>query len=264
MFSTVADLSRMGQSILASKLLKPAVTRQWLKPVTFSSRIDGAVGMPWEIYRVSDLTDHVLDLYTKSGDLYAYSTYIVLSPDYNIGFAILGTGDDISSTVEQLTSTITAGLFPAVGNATRQQADAKYAGTYTSADAELNSTLTISTQPGKPGLVVSGWISNGTSIDIPLSQFLGESEGYDIRLYPTGLVSNTSPTRQQIGYYAIFDNTSNKSKGGVFDTYCSSWISGLGLYGNVEISDFVFEVEDGKVVSIKPKAFRAVLEKQVD
>lgn len=262
MFSTVADLSRMGQSILSSELLELAVTRQWMKPVSFTSSMNSAVGMPWEIFRVDDLADYVFDLYSKSGDLGTYSSYIALSPDYHVGFAILVAGNDTTNTAEQLANTIAASVFPAVARATKEDADAKYAGKYTSADDSLNSSLTISTQADKPGLVVAGWISNGTSIAVPLSQVLGVSSGLDIRLYPTGLVTKISPSRRRIGYRAIFDVTASKADGGVFDPICSSWVSGVGTYGNVDLSDFVFDVENGKVLSVEPRAFRKVLDKQ--
>lgn len=250
----------MGQSILSSELLPPAVTRQWLKPVTFTSRAVGAVGMPWEIYRVADLTDHLFDLYSKSGSLYTYASYLVLSPDYNVGFAALVAGNETDSTVEQLADTVTAELFPAVGKATRELADAKYAGTYTSTDDTLNSTLTISTQEGEPGLVVSGWISNGTSMDVSLAKILGAEAGVDVRLYPTRLVADLSSTKR-VGYWAIFEDLGSEPDGGVFDMSCATWISGLGTYGSVDISEFAFEVEDGEVVSIEPRTFRAVLAK---
>ena len=265
MFSTTADLARMGQSILSSELLTPAVTRQWMKPVTFTSSMTQAVGMPWEIVRVDNMADHVFDLYSKEGDLVTYSSYFVLSPEYNVGIAILVAGDETSSTVEQLVDTVTAGLFPAVAATAKEQAATKYGGTYTSANATLNSTLTISTEDANPGLVVTGWISNGTSIDVPLATLFGVpvgTTGFDIRLYPTGLIQQVTPTRQRVGYRTVFDLTSRKSDGGAFDPICASWVSGSGTYGNVGIDEFVFEVEDGLVISIEPRAFRAVLEKQ--
>jgi len=58
---------RMGQSILSAKLLSSSTVRQWMKPVAFTSSMTSAVGMPWEIWRVPDPTDHVFDLYTKVG-----------------------------------------------------------------------------------------------------------------------------------------------------------------------------------------------------
>ena len=65
-----------------------------------------------------------------------------------------------------------------------------------------------------------------------------------------------------MGYRAVFDVSSRKPGGGVFDPICSSWVSGAGTYGNVGVDEFVFDVEDEKVVSIEPRALRVVLKKQ--
>src|SRR3569833_1962383 len=46
MYSTAADLTTLGQSILSSSLLAPAVTRAWLKPRTHTAGRRGAGGGP--------------------------------------------------------------------------------------------------------------------------------------------------------------------------------------------------------------------------
>jgi hypothetical protein len=54
---------------------------------------------PWEIYRKEIEANtiinagRIVDTYSKSGDVGAYSTYIGLVPDYNIGMTILAAGD---------------------------------------------------------------------------------------------------------------------------------------------------------------------------
>jgi hypothetical protein len=52
MYTSSGDLSSLGRAILRSTLLKPAMTRRWLKPVSFSSDPKAAVGMPWGIRRI--------------------------------------------------------------------------------------------------------------------------------------------------------------------------------------------------------------------
>ena len=112
-----------------------------MKPVTFTESATGAVGMPWEIFRVPDMTDHVVDLYTKTGDVFSYSSHLVLSPDYNIGFIVLAAGNDTTSVVEQLGDTISEAIFPALEKAARQQAHDQYAGTYKSTDTNVDSSI---------------------------------------------------------------------------------------------------------------------------
>ena len=52
MYTSAGDLSSLGRAILRSTLIKPAMTRRWLKPVSFSSDPNAGVGMPWGIRRI--------------------------------------------------------------------------------------------------------------------------------------------------------------------------------------------------------------------
>jgi CubicO group peptidase (beta-lactamase class C family) len=52
MYASPGDLSSIGRAILRSTLLKPAMTRRWLKPVSFSSDPKASVGMPWGIRQI--------------------------------------------------------------------------------------------------------------------------------------------------------------------------------------------------------------------
>jgi hypothetical protein len=60
---------------------------------------------PWEIYRkevpANTIIDagRIVDTYSKSGDVGAYSTFIGLVPDYNIGVTVLAAGDAPQSSV---------------------------------------------------------------------------------------------------------------------------------------------------------------------
>lgn len=49
MYTSAGDMSTLGRAILRSTLLKPAVTRRWLKPSVFTSDPKSTVGMPWGI-----------------------------------------------------------------------------------------------------------------------------------------------------------------------------------------------------------------------
>jgi hypothetical protein len=52
MYSSSGDMSSLGRAILRSTLLKPAMTRRWLKPTSFTSDPKALVGMPWGIRRI--------------------------------------------------------------------------------------------------------------------------------------------------------------------------------------------------------------------
>lgn len=49
MYTSAGDMSSLGRAIMRSTLLKPAVTRRWLKPSVFTSDPKSLVGMPWGI-----------------------------------------------------------------------------------------------------------------------------------------------------------------------------------------------------------------------
>ena len=259
-YSTQSDMVKLGHSILASTLLEPSITRQWMKPVTFTSSLTQGIGMAWEIWRVPDLTDHVFDLYTKAGDVFTYSSYLVLSPDYNVGFVVLAAGNDTTKVVEVLSDTIAATIFPALETAGREQAQEKYAGVYKSAEESVDSSITIKTQPGQPGLIVEKWISNGTNMQVFLTGHLGDKT--DIRLYPTDLVQRNGSNSERVAYRAVFEPLNTKPDGGVFSPDCTTFDAvDAPQYGNIGIDEFVFHLEDGKVTGLTPRAFRITLKK---
>ncbi|CAJ2501454.1 Uu.00g043070.m01.CDS01 [Anthostomella pinea] len=149
-YTSQSDYVKMGQSILSATLLSPNTIRQWMKPVTFVSNGNGGVGMPWEIWGAADLTDRVVDMYTKSGDVFSYSSMFVLIPDYNVGFVVHVAGDDTTSTAEILSGIVAANIVPALENTARAQSQAKFAGTYSATAAGPASNITLSTEPGTP------------------------------------------------------------------------------------------------------------------
>lgn len=233
-----------------------------MKPSTFTSNIRASVGKPWEIWRSTNLTDHAVDFYTKSGDVFSYSSMFVIIPDFDVGFVILAAGNSTTSTTEQLTDIVAANIVPALEDLARAQSQQKYAGTYASTNSSLASNITLTTQPGQPGLIVQGWYSNDTDFLQAIAGFEKATTGVDVRLYPTGLVQQVSPTMQRISYRALFESLSTNLDGGVFSADCETWAStDLYTYGNVGIEEFLFEVENGKVVSISPRVLRTTLKK---
>ena len=73
-------------------------------------------------------------------------------------------------------------------------------------DLGLNSSITLSTDPTKPGLGIEKWISNGTDFLGTLGSLLG-SDILAARLYPTELHSD----RKERGGEWIFGNNSTDS-----------------------------------------------------
>ena len=218
--------------------------------------------MPWEIWRVEDLADHVVDLYTKSGDVFAYSSLLVLSPEYDIGFVVLAVGSSTTSTVEHLADTVVAAIIPALSSAAREQADMIYAGTY-SGNSSLNSSMTLETRSGEPGLILTSWISNSTDLLATLTVLEDAPEGLDVRLYPAGLRQSTGNSTVRVGFRGVIERKDiGTNDGGVFSPDCSTWAMTAGTrYGNVGIDEFVFVVENGRAIAVEPRALRTNLDK---
>ncbi|KAL9577525.1 MAG: hypothetical protein Q9212_006306, partial [Teloschistes hypoglaucus] len=178
-FSATNDLAKFGTALLNSTLLSSSQTRKWMKQISHTANLQYAVGRPWEIYRyIHPSSGQITDIYTKSGASGAYGGFIVLIPDYDAGFSILGTSSLPQGTAitALLTDIITDTMMPAFLAQAEEEAERNYAGIYTSTSKDLNTTLVLSlnrTSPdAKAGFVITDFISNGT--DILASGILGD------------------------------------------------------------------------------------------
>lgn len=244
----------MGRAILNSTLVPPVTTRRWLKPQTHTSSLDYGVGAPWEIISFGD--ERPTDLYTKSGDIGLYSSTVVLDPDHDVGFAVLAAGNGTHESIAMISDIISTTLLPALEQAAKSQADARFSGTYTQPDT--NSSITIATDAG-PALVVTSWSNNGTDMLQSYATLTGfpDPSQMSIRLYPTGL---TSPG--QIAFRAVMPPAFPPGIG-PFTSSCITWVTvDSHVYGNIGLDEFVFDVDgNGTAYSISPRVLRTSLTK---
>jgi hypothetical protein len=141
---------------------------------------------------------------------------------------------------------------PALEEAGRAEAEANLAGTYTAANG-VNSTVTLTTTPGVPGLTIEQWLSNGT--DISKLVFGASSKGF--QMYPTNIQSEDGKKQSwRSGYLPLVDT-------GAFSA-CPSWvILDRPTYGVYGLDEFEFTVdENGKATSVEPKALKLALQRQ--
>ncbi|ORX95317.1 beta-lactamase/transpeptidase-like protein [Clohesyomyces aquaticus] len=262
LYASTNDLARIGRSILNSTLLDKNITRAWLQPTSFTSSLFGVVGRPWEIFRAADIgpSKRLVDIYTKGGDIGMYHTNLAVIPDYNIGFvtAVAGQGSHVF-----LDNLIVDVLFPVVEEAAREQADARYAGTYKARNG-LNSSLAISTDPQLPGLGVSSWISNGTDF---LSAFSSLFAGTPItlsnlRIYPTNLRRQAGNGTEEAWRMGL-DFGSDSEVVGPFSA-CGSWFSvDLLAVGKRAVDEFLFTLGgDEDETTVSPSGFDIILYKE--
>ncbi|KAH8772939.1 beta-lactamase/transpeptidase-like protein [Hyaloscypha finlandica] len=229
MYSTVADISSLGRSILRSSLLSPAQTRRWLKPTALTSDIRETVGYPWGIRRIIMDPDRLYELITahsKAGSIGPYSSLLALLPEFGIGFSVLVAGDyALNNWV--LADTLGNSILPAVQQVVRKETQANYAGKYSS--SELNSSVTFTTDASKPGLGITSWISNGTDMMAVSNDLLTSSisANFSVRLYPTDLQVTAADGRKQVVLKAIFEDLANRAKDSMFTAGCGTWMDRL-------------------------------------
>jgi hypothetical protein len=274
MYSSANDLSTFGRSILSSKVIKPSLTRRWLNPITFSADFLASVGAPWGVRRMQlakDTQPHrTLSIFTKAGTFKKYTAFITLLKDFNIGFTIMMAGEAAISNFGGA-DLIGAILIPAYDAVVRDEADKVYSGLYVAKDMSngttLNSSITITTDPGKPGLGIGPWISNGTDmLDMAIRLQAGtdhsasKAEG---RLYYTQLETKTETGKRQ-AFKAVFEDTGYAGIGQqMFSTDCGSWVSVTSTtYASLPLDEFIFNFDkSGEVVSVENLALRVTLYK---
>ncbi|OAA55869.1 Beta-lactamase/transpeptidase-like protein [Niveomyces insectorum RCEF 264] len=275
--STQRDMARLGLGILGSKLLSPDATRRWLKPVSFTGRLQYAVGAPWEIHRFTLPSSKVVDLYTKSGDSGGYSAFLVLLPDYGLGFSLLSASSELALRFDMLAAVadvVTNTLVPAIDAQAAAEAAAHFAGTYasdasSSSSSSSSSSLTLvvnqtgAAAAATPGLVIANWTSNGTDVlASPLVDLTG--------LLPWRLVPSMAgpPPDHQPTFRMVTGNDAPASQPPVGPRLFSGvgflvadWVDvGALTYGGIDIGLFEFDVgSDGKAESVTPAAFRETL-----
>ncbi|KAI1210140.1 beta-lactamase/transpeptidase-like protein [Annulohypoxylon truncatum] len=267
MYSSASDLSRLGRAIFRHTLLAPAQTRRWLKPTALTSDIHEGVSSPWGIRRIP-LSDgsRVVDAYSKAGSINVYMSLLVLLPDYDVGISALLAGGWPGNANWDIADNIGRALLPALEDAAREEADANYAGIYTAAgDADLNSTLVLSTDAARPGLGVDRWVSNGTDmIPVAVRYTLNYNvTAPSIRIYPTGLESAAAADgTRKIAFKAVVENLDlTDHSSAMFSTNCGTWVSQTAaVYADMPLDQFVFTLgEDGRAVSVTPLALRTAL-----
>ena len=199
----------------------------------------------------------LLTAYNKAGSIGAYSSLIALLPELGIGFSVLVAGDlALSNWV--LADTLGDSILPAVQQAVREEAQANYAGNYSS--SALNSSVVITTDASKPGLGISSWISNGTDM-MTVSNLLltsSTSANFSARLYPTDLQVTAPDGSKQVVLKAIFEDLAAQAKDSRFTAGCGTWIGPTAfVYGGMALDEFIFTLDpSGRAVSVQISALR--------
>ncbi|KAF5675557.1 beta-lactamase-like 1 [Fusarium heterosporum] len=265
MFSTAADLTRLGQSILKSSVLEPSITRSWLKPIAHTADLEMSVGMPWEIRRthlpLGRHSTRVVDLYTKNGALGLYTAIIALSPDHKIGFVGLFAGPGRNSLLSYLPDLLAETLLTACEDVAREKAASMFTGTFRGPKTQLMVRM-------EDTLVVRNWTQGDVNVldtqaDV---QYPGLNVTISMRLYPMGLEGNGISSFRGVFEAELVNESEDEVSGthtGPFSQTCLSWGGMDSLtYGSVGFDDFEFGIdESGAVTSLRPRVIRETLSK---
>ncbi|KAI0451260.1 beta-lactamase/transpeptidase-like protein [Xylaria acuta] len=269
-YSSTSDMVKAGQAILQSRLLSPAQTRRWLKPLAQTGYLSTAVGAPWEIRYLALSDQRVSQLYTKQGDEGTYHAALVLSPEHDLGWVVLAadtTGMNAGRIRETLMNSFGDLFLPVAESQAENEASVNFAGTFT--DEATNSSVRIQAGPsGSPGLLVTDLVSRGAQVigpESPLIQIYGV--GQSARLYPSNLRA-TSRSKggsgtydSRLGFRATYFNATQPNK--IQDPCLTAWTAlGAPLYGQVALDDWVFQMrEDGQAEALDVGFVRLTLER---
>lgn len=275
-YSTLNDMRRFGVSILNSTLLPAALTRRWLKPHSFTPDTYRTVGAPWEIVPFPPNNRFPTQIYSKSGNVGAYSSMMGLIPDYGVGFTVLSAGPS-PQTPRYLSDLVTSTFLPAVKEAAAEQTERLYAGVYT--DESSNSTVELSMREDPvigPIVRIDNWTFNGTSMAQFLSSILGLSSSsgpLELNLFPTGLKSVAENGDELIswrGTVGVLPGNVTVSSfeaplSGPFTAGCDAW-AGLDpyTYGYTAFDEALFRAspQNGSVLAVEMRVLQqAFLEK---
>ncbi|KAJ4250896.1 hypothetical protein NW762_011546 [Fusarium torreyae] len=263
MFSTAADLTRLGQSIFKSSILDPPTTGSWLKPITHTADLRMSVGMPWEIHRAHlplGNGTRVVDLYTKNGALGLYTAIIVLSPEHELGYVALMAGAGRNRLLSYLPDLVTQKLLPAAEDAAREVATKQFSGIFKSRESQMTIVMDDT-------LVIKKWTRGDMDVLAIYAalQWPGLQLTPVLRLYPMGLEEYG-----RMSFRGILEVKVDKSdaevaevSAGSFSSGCLSWgVVGALTYGNVGFDDFEFEInQDGKATGLRPRVMRETLKR---
>ncbi|KAK6337188.1 hypothetical protein TWF718_009971 [Orbilia javanica] len=259
LYSSLNDLSTLALSILNKSLLPPSALRKWLKPTSSTSNLQYSVGLPWEIYRTTNLTPrhpHTVDIYAKDGGAYGYVSRIGIIDQYGVAFVVLTAGD--TEAMYPIAEATVSMLIPAVEEAARDEG-IKYTGFFTGMEGDEGVSLNFTIDSG-PGVKLGSMVRNGSDI-LEAIEKIWEAQpvslgplSRDFRIYPMEV-----STSQGVGKNKIIkedwriameltggigsDRKSELPSSGAFSKGCNTWQTyDLLHYGGKPIDRIVFWV----------------------
>jgi hypothetical protein len=222
-------------------------------------------GMPWEIFRSNKVIKNAArptTFVTKSGGHPAYTSIMILVPDYDLGITILVAGN--GKLLDEVREVVTQELIPAVELLAQRQLGQKYAGTYAASEkAKLDSRLELS-HSITSGLYISELISNGTNVLKVLLPHLARDETFDLanwrlQLMPTLLFADPEKQKGELWRALLVPQKRTEA---IWDDFCVNQIDTV-RYAGKPLTELVFWTnDDGTVTEVSLSAFDVTMRKQ--
>ncbi|KAF3279071.1 hypothetical protein TWF970_004180 [Orbilia oligospora] len=283
LYSSINDLSALALSILKKSLLPPSILRKWLKPTSSTPNLQYSVGLPWEIYRTTNLTPahpHTIDIYTKDGGAYGYVSRIGIIDQYGVGFVVLAAGD--TEALYPIAEATVAMLIPTVEEAARNEAT-KYTGLFGGNEGNEGVLANFTIDNG-PGVKLESLVRNGSDI-LEAIAIIWESQkvslgplSKDFRIYPMEVSTSQEHSNHRIikedwriamevtGEIGS-DKKSELPSAGAFAKGCNTWQTyDLLQYGGQPIDRIVFWLNGTtrEVVGVEVPFLRSGVLKQLE
>jgi len=198
--STLSDLSRFTHGLLSRSLgLSATQIRQWLKPVSFAGGPNSFSGLPWEIFRTSDLVlqhPHPVTVYGKNGGALQYHSQISVVDEYGLALIVLTAGPMQAQQV--LTDYMLYAFVPVFDQISRSEADQHYCHTFHSKGINgSGSNLNITIIQDDDSLLIKSFYRDGADVKAAIPELwhlsfgqYGNPYGHTLRLFPTELSVN--------------------------------------------------------------------------
>jgi hypothetical protein len=236
-WSTPDDMMTFMRALATHDLLSAVETRKWLQPHAALPSLQQLVGAPWEIFRPTT-TDvkfsRPIDMYTKAGGVTGYAGWGILVPEFDLVVTINAAGNSSNRAVQDLLPLIMNPIIAYADANARDQAKAKYAGTYTKG----NDTITLAVDDG-PGLAITAFTMGGVPVLRGLAALQKVPyENFSARLYPT------DPDSLGTGKETWTINLDTITTAPAFaDLNCNSWNNGDPFrYMKERLDTIVFDI----------------------
>lgn len=245
--TTTIDLARWGSQILAGTSLAPSLLRRWLQPASDTSNRANAVGRPWEIFHApisSGIGTLIIDAFTKNGmGIPHYSSYFGLTPDLDVGFAILAHDTVVQTPDLNVHVDILAETIGKMSSAAAQEMGKGFAGTYSASGGHAVLTVTDGL-----GIVVESLVLDGIDVlaDVAGKMKLSNAENLDMRIYPTNEVAMKEDRGQMRQFLAVYQDKTALVDAGT--PTCITW-QGVGELGIQVAKRVTFEVGDNGIAT---------------